>query len=71
VDHDIAAITARTLVVAGAHDVDYFQIIAEHLARTIPGAQYVLLDWASHFPSLEDPTRLNPILLDFLNASTH
>jgi 3-oxoadipate enol-lactonase len=71
VDHDITAITARTLVVAGAHDVDYFQIIAQHLVRNIPGAQYVLLDWAGHLPGLEDPTRLNPILLDFLKASDH
>ncbi len=68
VDHDIAAITARTLVVAGGHDLDYFQTIAGHLAATIPGARHVMLDWAGHLPSLEDPARLNPLLLEFLAA---
>jgi 3-oxoadipate enol-lactonase len=66
VDYDIAAITARTLVVAGAHDVDYFHAIADHLAATIPGARLITLDWAGHLPSLEDPARFTPILLDFL-----
>ncbi len=66
VDYDITAITARTLVVCGAHDVDFFRDIAQYLAAAIPGARHVTLDWAGHLPSLEDPARLNPILLDFL-----
>jgi pimeloyl-ACP methyl ester carboxylesterase len=67
VDYDIATITARTLVVAGAHDVDFFRETADHLAATIPGARLITLDRAGHLPSLEDPARLNPILLDFLS----
>lgn len=67
-DHDLAAITARTLVVAGAKDVDYFQQIAQYLTTAIPDASLVTLDWAGHLPSLEDPARLNPVLLDFLRS---
>lgn len=66
VDYDLTAITARTLVVSGAHDLDYMTEISAHLAATIPGAQHTVLDWAGHLPSLEDPARLNPLLLDFL-----
>ncbi len=66
VEYDPAAITARTLVVTGAHDLTFFERIGDHLAATIPGADRVHLDWAAHLPSLEDPARFNPLLLDFL-----
>jgi pimeloyl-ACP methyl ester carboxylesterase len=66
VEYDLSAVTARTLVVSGAHDVDYFVQIAEVLTDRIPGATHIHLDWAGHLPSLEDPERLNPVLLDFL-----
>lgn len=66
VDYDVAAITAPTLVVSGGHDVDYFIEIAEVLAGRIPGARHTHLDWAGHLPSLENPRRLTPLLLDFL-----
>lgn len=65
---DLSAITARTLVVSGRLDVDYFTSIAQALAAEIPGARHLELDWAGHLPSLEDPAALNPILLDFLKA---
>ena len=67
-DYDLTAITARTLVVNGKHDLDYFTEIADHLAATIPGARRTVLDWAGHLPSLEDPLLLNPLLLEFLAA---
>ncbi|GHJ45202.1 alpha/beta hydrolase [Catellatospora sp. TT07R-123] len=67
-DHDLGAVTARTLVVSGAHDVDFFTQTAEHLATHIPGARHLALDWAGHLPSLEDPAALNPLLLEFLHG---
>ncbi|MBB5873271.1 pimeloyl-ACP methyl ester carboxylesterase [Allocatelliglobosispora scoriae] len=67
-DHDLAAITAPTLVVSGAHDLDYFTEIAAHLAKEIPGARHTVLDWAGHLPSLEHPARFNPLLLEFLSS---
>lgn len=63
---DLGAITARTLVVAGALDLPDFPEIAAKVAENLLNAQLVELDWAGHLPSLERPDRLNPILLDFL-----
>jgi 3-oxoadipate enol-lactonase len=65
-DYDLTAVTAPTLVVSGAHDLEYFRGTADFLAATIPGAAHVRLDWAGHLPSLEDPARLNPLILDLL-----
>jgi len=63
VDYGLAAATARTLVVSGAHDVDYVIEIAQVVAERIPDATWTHLDWVGHLPSLEDPDRLNPLLL--------
>jgi 3-oxoadipate enol-lactonase len=68
IDYDVAAIAAPTLVVSGGQDLPYFEEIARYLAERIPDARHVTLDWAGHLPSLEDPARFNPILLEFLAA---
>ena len=34
----------------------------------LPASRWVRLDWAGHLPSLEDPDRFNPLLLDFLTG---
>jgi 3-oxoadipate enol-lactonase len=65
-DYDVAAITAPTLVISGGQDLPYFGGIARYLAERIPDARHLTLDWAGHLPSLEDPARFNPILLEFL-----
>ena len=69
-DFDLGAVTAPTLVVSGAHDLDYFDRVAELLTARIAGAEHRELDWAGHLPSLEDPARFNPLLLDFLRTAT-
>jgi 3-oxoadipate enol-lactonase len=69
VAYDVARITARTLVVAGKKDVDFFGQTAAYLAANISGARLAVLDWAGHLPNLEDPARFNPVLLDFLATS--
>jgi pimeloyl-ACP methyl ester carboxylesterase len=68
-DFDLAAITARTTVVSGDLDVDYFQSIADFLATSIPGALRVELPWAGHLPTLEDPARANPLILQWLSPA--
>jgi pimeloyl-ACP methyl ester carboxylesterase len=68
-DFDLAAITARTTVVSGDLDVDYFQSIADFLATSIPGALRVELPWAGHLPTLEDPVRANPLILQWLSPA--
>jgi 3-oxoadipate enol-lactonase len=67
-DFEISAITARTLIVSGDHDLRMFGQIADFVAGQIPGAQRVSLDWAGHLPSVESPERLNPVVLDFLRG---
>jgi pimeloyl-ACP methyl ester carboxylesterase len=67
-DYDVAAVTAPTLVVSGALDLPYFDSIARYLVERIPAARRVTLDWAGHLPSLEDPVRFNPVLLEFLSS---
>ncbi|WP_281174192.1 alpha/beta fold hydrolase [Hamadaea tsunoensis] len=66
--YDPASITAPTLVVSGAYDLPFFQAIADSLEAEIPDVRRVHLDWAGHLPSLESPTRFNPLLLDFLRS---
>ncbi|MBU2665535.1 alpha/beta hydrolase [Actinoplanes bogorensis] len=63
------AITARTLLVSGAHDLPDFAAIATSLAASLPQARHVELDWAGHLPSLEDPAKINELLLTFLRSS--
>lgn len=67
-DFDLGAIVAPTLVVSGAHDLDYFGHVADLLAARIGGAQRLELDWAGHLPSLEDPDRFDPLLLEFVTG---
>lgn len=68
VEVDPAAIAVPTLVVAGAHDLDHFRNVAEHLAARIPGAEHLVLDWAGHLPALERPDAVQTLLLDVLRG---
>ena len=67
-DFDLADVTAPTLVVSGAHDLDYFGQIAALLAERIPAAESRELDWAGHLPNLEDPERFDPLLLQVVRG---
>ena len=67
VSYDLAAITAPTLLVSGAHDLPDFAEIAAELAGRLPQARHVTLDWAGHLPSLERPDVINALLLAFLS----
>jgi 3-oxoadipate enol-lactonase len=68
-DFDLSAVTARTVVVSGDHDVDYFRTTADYLAESIPGAVRVALPWAGHLPTLEAPDTMNPLILDWLGGA--
>jgi pimeloyl-ACP methyl ester carboxylesterase len=60
----LSAIQARTLVIAGTHDM----IKDAHtrlIARSIPDAQLVLLE-GSHFIANEKPVEFNRAVLGFL-----
>ena len=68
-DPDPAVITARTLLISGAHDVVDFREIAVELAGLIPGARHLELEWAGHLPGLERPEAVTPLLLDHLRGA--
>ena len=63
---DLAAITAPTLAVAGAHDLPDFTQVARRVADQVPAAELVELAWAGHLPSLERPDETSRLVLDFL-----
>jgi pimeloyl-ACP methyl ester carboxylesterase len=71
VEFDVAAITAPTLLVSGAHDLPDFPRIAAGLAGRLPDARHIELDWAGHLPSLERPDAFNTLLLDFLSGGEY
>lgn len=64
--YDPAAVQAPTLIVTGAHDLPYFRRSARRLARTLPRAELVELEWAGHLPALERPAEVTRLLLDYL-----
>lgn len=68
-EYDLAAVTARTLLVTGAHDLPDFRRIADDLASVVPGAKRLELPWAGHLPGMERPDLLNPVMLEFLAES--
>jgi pimeloyl-ACP methyl ester carboxylesterase len=55
-----------TLVVAAERDTFTPPMLAEHLARTIPGAELVVLEGASHAAPIEQPENLERHLAAFL-----
>jgi len=65
-EYDLEAVTARTLLVTGAHDLPDFTRIADDLASVLPNAKRLELPWAGHLPSMERPDLLNPVMLEFL-----
>jgi 3-oxoadipate enol-lactonase len=67
---DLSAITARSLLISGAHDFADFREIAVELSQRLPKARLVELDWAGHLPSIERPDVVNPILVDFLRVAS-
>jgi 3-oxoadipate enol-lactonase len=66
---DLAAITAPSLLISGAHDLPDFRQIAVQLSRRLAEARHLELAWAGHLPSLERPEALNRILIDFLDET--
>ncbi len=62
------AITAPSLVLVGALDLDDFQRAAGGLASRIPGATQVVLEDAGHMSNMEQPEAFNAALLAFLDA---
>jgi 3-oxoadipate enol-lactonase len=66
---DLAAITARTLVVVGELDKQDFHRVSERLAREIPDARHVVVAGAGHLPALERQDGTAGLVRQFLEES--
>lgn len=62
---DLAAIRAPVTIVQSEHDEFIKPEHAAYLARTIPGAELIVLPDVSHFAPLQRPALFNRVLLDF------
>jgi pimeloyl-ACP methyl ester carboxylesterase len=65
---DLARIRVPVLVALGEHDEFINREHAEYLARTIPGAEFVLLPEVSHFAPLQRPEEFNRVMLAFVRS---
>jgi|GEM_PF-610687 len=66
----LGRVTAKTLVVTGAHDRLVHPDHARRLAAGIGGAQLVVWDDLGHLPQVEDPARLSAEIVRFLGTTT-
>lgn len=67
---DLARIGVPTAIVHAEHDEFIRREHGEYLARTIPGATWVMLPGVGHFAPLQRPQRFNDAMLDFLGAGS-
>jgi pimeloyl-ACP methyl ester carboxylesterase len=63
---DMGRIDAPVAIVHSEHEEFIKLNHAEYLARSIPGAELILLPGVSHFAPLQRPTKFNAALLAFL-----
>ncbi len=64
---DLARINVPVAIVHSEHDEFIRREHAEYLARTIPGAEFVLLEGVSHFAPVQRPGVFNEEMLGFLH----
>lgn len=62
---DLAKISVPITIVQSGHDEFIKQEHAEHLARSIPGAELIILPGVSHFAPLQRPAQFNAAILAF------
>jgi pimeloyl-ACP methyl ester carboxylesterase len=63
---DLAAISVPVVIAQSEHDEFIKREHAEYLARSIPGAEFVLLAGVSHFAPLQRPDQFNAVMCAFL-----
>jgi pimeloyl-ACP methyl ester carboxylesterase len=64
---DLAKINVPVRIVQSERDEFIQREHAEYLARTIPGASFLLLDRVSHFAPLQRPEQFNTAMLAFVD----
>lgn len=66
---ELAAIRARTLVIAGRHDWICAPEFSEEIHRLIPGAQLEIFEDSSHSVRVDAPERMVQVIRAFLSAT--
>jgi pimeloyl-ACP methyl ester carboxylesterase len=67
--HDLAKINVPVVVVQSEHDEFIKLEHAEYLVRSIPNAEFVLLNGVSHFAPLQRPAQFNAAMLAFISKT--
>lgn len=67
--HDLAAVRAPALVLAGEHDLAAPPAAGRELAAGLPHARFTLLPGTAHLPPLEQPAALTTEILAFLSSA--
>ncbi|HSU30385.1 MAG TPA: alpha/beta hydrolase [Bryobacteraceae bacterium] len=62
---DLANISVPVVIVHSEHEEFIKREHAEYLARTIPDAEFIVLDGVSHFAPLQRPEQFNTAMLQF------
>jgi pimeloyl-ACP methyl ester carboxylesterase len=68
--HDFAGISVPVAIVQSEHEEFIKLEHSEYLARSIPGAQLILLPGVSHFAPLQRPEQFNSVVLAFLGKAS-
>ena len=63
----LAKITARSLVIAGRHDLLPPER-AEEISKGIPASSFVVFEKSGHFAPVEEPERFQKVVVEFLRA---
>ena len=64
--HDLAGVSVPVAIVQSEHEEFIKLEHAEYLARSIPGAELILLPGVSHFAPLQRPEQFNSVMRTFL-----
>jgi pimeloyl-ACP methyl ester carboxylesterase len=67
--HDFAGISVPVAIVQSEHEEFIKLEHSEYLARSIPGAELILLPGVSHFAPLQRPEQFNSVVLAFLGKA--
>ena len=66
-DDDLKKIKTPVAIVLGDHDEAITREHTDYMAKTIPGAELIILKDASHFAMLQDPEGYNKAVRDFID----
>jgi pimeloyl-ACP methyl ester carboxylesterase len=69
--HDLAEIRVPVTIAQSEHDEFIKREHAEYLARSVPGAELVVLPGVTHFAPLQRPDQFNDAMLAFLRGVLH